>query len=100
MSIFTKIFNPIQKLLYNMVKSLSEIDPLYKKTVSKLNKDKRLYYCNQVLDKAQFVHETGKNYLIKKHKKELIEKIIATQKEIGKINEEQVQKPIKKAKIT
>ena len=34
---------------------LSELDDLYKTTVSKLPRDQRLWYCNRHLEKLQFM---------------------------------------------
>lgn len=66
-------------------KSLSEIDALYKETISNQSKEVRLDYCNMVIDKAQFVLEKTRKSLTQNHKKDLKEKIIAAQKEVEKI---------------
>ena len=71
-----------------MSKSLPEIDPLYKGTVSKLPKNDRLYYCNKSIDKTQHILEKSLQYLGKKQKEQLREMIITAQNEIEKINNE------------
>ncbi len=71
-----------------MSKSLSEIDTLYKETISKQSKEVRLDYCNMVIDKAQFVLEKTRKDLAQNHKKELREKIVAAQNEVEEINRE------------
>ena len=71
-----------------MSKFLSEIDALYKETISKQSKEVRLDYCNMVIDKAQFVLEKTRKELAPNHKKDLKEKIVAAQNEVVKINRE------------
>lgn len=64
---------------------LKDLDELYKTTVSKLPKADRLSYCNQRLDKAQYLLEKNKDLLDTTQKTTLREMIKATQNEIKSI---------------
>ena len=66
---------------------LSELDDLYKTTVSKLPKADRLSYCNQRLDKAQYILEKNLGLLNSAQKNQLKEMIEAAQNEIKEVEE-------------
>ncbi len=73
--------------LCRMERSFSNIDELYKSTISKLPKEDRLSYCNQRLDKAQLILEKNKDILDDQQKTALKELIKAAQDEIKRINQ-------------
>lgn len=65
---------------------LSELDNLYKTTVSKLPKEQRLWYCTRHLDKLQFM--LSDNPKMKVSQKKSMEKMIeALMKEIQTLSE-------------
>lgn len=65
--------------------TLSHLDDLYNKTISKLPKADRLSYCNQTLDKAQYILQKNLAILDTSQKEQLGQMIKATQDEIRKI---------------
>lgn len=67
--------------------SLSNLDDLYKKTISKLPKEERLLYCNQTLDKAQNILQKNLTILDNSQKEQLGQMIKAAQNEIRKTTE-------------
>lgn len=62
--------------------SLSELDNLYKTTVSKLPKEQRLWYCSRHLDKLQFILNGNENKMKPAQKKQIQKMIIALKNEI------------------
>lgn len=67
---------------------LHELDNLYKTTISSLPKADRLSYCNQRLDKAQYILEKNKDILDEQQKYQLRQLIKAAQDEINIITNE------------
>ena len=65
--------------------TLSDLDNLYKITISKLPKEARLSYCIKHLDKIQSVLTKNPGALDGKQKEHLKEIIQATQAEINKL---------------
>jgi len=65
-----------------MGKTLSDIDVNYKDIVSQLSMNMRIDYCNNVVDKAQFILEKKRKHLSPKQKEELRVMILAAQGEI------------------
>ena len=66
------------------MKTLADLDNLYKTTVNKLPTDSRLFYCTRQLDKLQLLLINNPN-LDRQQKEELKEMIRATQDEIHKL---------------
>ncbi|MES2592897.1 MAG: hypothetical protein V4608_13520 [Bacteroidota bacterium] len=66
--------------------ALTELDELYKTTISKLRKESRLSYCTKHLDTIQSVLVKNAGTLDRNQKEQLKEIIEATQREIEKLN--------------
>ncbi len=64
---------------------LSDLDYLYKSTVSKLSTESRLFYCTRQLDKLQLLLINNAESLGRQPKEQLKEMIRATQEEINKL---------------
>jgi len=67
------------------VQTLSDIDELYKQTVSKLPKKERLDYCDLYIDKAQLILAKNGRLLSDNQKDNLQQMIQAAQREIKKL---------------
>ena len=67
--------------------TFSELDDLYKTTISKLPIVDRISYCNQRLDKVQYILEKNKDILDDDQKTRLRQMIRAAQNEVRKIND-------------
>ena len=65
--------------------TLTELDELYKTTISKLPVESRLSYCIKHLDKIQSVLTKNASALDRQQKEQLKEIIESTQKEIRKL---------------
>lgn len=66
--------------------TLTELDQLYKTTISKLPAESRLSYCIKHLDKIQSVLTKNAGTLDRKQKEQLKKIIEATQEEIGTLS--------------
>lgn len=67
------------------MRTLTDLDELYKTTISKLPTESRLSYCIKHLDKIQSVLTRNMGTLDKQQKEQLKEIIEATQMEILKL---------------
>lgn len=66
--------------------AFEQLDELYRTTISKLPKADRLSYCNQKLDKVQYILEKNKDILDEHQKMHLRQMIKAAQDEIMIVN--------------
>lgn len=66
-----------------MKKSLSDIDEIYRTSVSHGDVTACMDYCNRIIDKAQFCLKNLGRFLSVKQKEELMEKIELARKEIS-----------------
>lgn len=71
-----------------MPASLSEIDSLYKDTISKLTKENRIEYCEHLIDNIQLKFMRNKNLMSAQLKEQLIEIIEAASNELLAIEKE------------
>lgn len=71
-----------------MKKHLTEIDSVYDGVICKLSKQRRLEYCERLIDKAQLGITINKKYIGDSLKEQWMETIIAAQNEMQKINNE------------
>lgn len=62
--------------------SLSDLDNLYKTTVSKLPKEQRLWYCTRHLDKLLFIYNSNEEAMKPSQKRHMKKTIDALKKEI------------------
>jgi hypothetical protein len=69
------------------MKTLADLDNLYKTTIIKLPSDARLWYCTRHLDKLQLLLANNVDILDNEQKEEIKEIIQVTQEEIKHINE-------------
>ncbi len=68
-----------------MSESLSEIDSIYKDTISKLPPKERIAHCEHLIDKAQHNLMGNKTYMNENLREQLMKIITAAQQEIKQL---------------